>query len=210
MARRDAPGAVSLRVPSHARRRIQDETGRPSSDDDRPRMRLVVTRGHLGVELDAASPLGPLLVEELALALPRVTFPVELSGGVHAFRNKRGRLERLALSLDARALHRLARPRLEGILPGPLRHHMVAPLEDGWLVGLAGDGAALAFEARLAPLDGDLRFVPVDARGLGLDAPPVALAIRAIFALLKPHGRLVGGAVVVEGLCEAVVRELMP
>lgn len=150
------------------------------------------------------------MVTDLALALPQVSFPVELSGGVHAFRNKRGRLERLGLALDARALHRFARPRLEGIVPGRLRHHMVAPLEDGWLVGLAGDEAALAFEIRSAPLDGDLRFIPVAARGFGLGAPAAALATRATFALLKPHGRLVGGAVVVEGLCEAVVRELVP
>lgn len=210
MARSDAPGAVSLRVPSHARRRTRDETGRPSSEDDRPRLRLVVTRGHLAIELDAACSLGPLVVSDLALALPQVTFPVELSGGVHAFRNKRGRLERLELALDARTAHRFARPRLEGLLPGRLRHHMVAPLEDGWLCGLAGEQAALAFEIRVAPLDGDLRFVPVAARGLGLGAPPTTLATRAIFALLKPYGRLVGGAVVVEGLCDAVVRELVP
>ena len=169
-----------------------------------------MTRGHLGIELDAPFALGPLVVTELAVALPQVTFPVELSGGVHAFRNKRGRLEHLGLTLDARTLHRIARPRLDGIVPGRLRHHMVAPLEDGWLVGLAGDAAALAFEIRLAPLDGDLRFVPVAARGLGLGAPATVLATRAIFALLKPHGRLVGGAVVVEGLCEAAVRDLVP
>ena len=204
MARPDP--AVALRVPSEARRR----DNREGDDDGRPRLRLVVDKGRLAIELDRPFELTPIVVEQLAVALPEVRFPVELSGGAAAFRNKRGQLDRAQLMVPARALHHWARPRLEGIVPGSLCHHMIAPLDDGWLIGLASETAALAFEVVLAPLGGDMRLLVVDARGVGLGAPPQALAARAVYALLKPLGQLTGGALVVEAAATELARNLLP
>ena len=203
MARPDP--ALALRVPSAARR-----TTRADRVEERPRLRLVVDAGRLAIELDAPCELGPLLIEELAVALPEVRFPVELSGGAKAFRNKRGRLERVTIRLSAAAAHRFAKPRLKGIVPGVLLHHMIAPTEDGWLVGAASDSAALAFEIVVAPLDGDLRLMIADARGVGLSAPPQALATRALYALLRPFGVSAGGAVVLEEPTGELARQLLP
>ena len=103
MARPDP--AVALRVPSEARRR----DNREGDDDGRPRLRLVVDKGRLAIELDRPFELTPIVVEQLAVALPEVRFPVELSGGAAAFRNKRGQLDRAQLMVPARALHHWAR-----------------------------------------------------------------------------------------------------
>ena len=123
MARSDP--AVPLRVPSEARRRPVEH-----DDDGRPRLRLVVARGQLAIELDAPFELAPLTIEELSIALPEVRFPVELSGGAAAFRHKRGQLERVHLQLPGRAAHQWARSRLDGILPGTLVHHILTPLKN--------------------------------------------------------------------------------
>ena len=203
MARPDP--AVSLRVPSEPRQRQEG-----GGDDDRPRLRLVVSRGRLGIELDRPFDIGPVRIDELALALPEVRFPVELSGGAAAFRNKRGQLERVRVTLSSRELARLGERRLEGLLPAPLAHVIVAPLEDGWLVGLAGGEAALVFEVVVAPMGSDLRLLPTAARGLGLGAPPQALAIRALAALTRPLGQRVGGAIVLPQAPREISRRLLP
>ncbi|HZO11716.1 MAG TPA: hypothetical protein VFB62_00605 [Polyangiaceae bacterium] len=198
---------LALRVPSEARGGgpIRREPG-----EDRPQLRLVVTRGQLGIELAQRFAMAPLSVEDMALSLPEVRFPVELSSGAAGFRHKRGRLERLALSLTVGDAQRFCELRWKKLLDGEIVHRLTAPLEDGWLAGMATDASALAFEVLLAPRDGDLRLVPTAARGLGLSAPPQALALLALAALFKPHAHLVGGAVVVEHAPALLVRELLP
>jgi tetratricopeptide (TPR) repeat protein len=205
MARPDP--AVALVVPSEARRGGPE---RREPDDDRPRLRLVVTRGQLEIELAERFRFAPITVHELGLSLSDVRFPVELSSGVAGFRHKRGRLERLALSLAVGDAQRFAQVRWSKLLDGELVHHMTAPLEDGWLVGLATERSALTFEVVLAPHDGDVRLVPTAARGLGLSAPPQALAIRALHALFKPHAVVSGGALVVERAPALLARAVLP
>lgn len=197
--------AVALRVPSTERR------ARPEAPDDdgRPRLRLVVTRGHLAVELDRSYEIGPLRVDELVVSLPDIPFPVELSGGVAAFRNRRGRLERLSVALPTARLMRWGRARLAGVL-GPAPSWIAAPLEDGWLVGACDGARALAFEVMVAPLESDARLLVTGARGLGLDQPPQTLAVRALAALTKPYGKLVGGAVVLERVPLEIARAMLP
>ncbi len=204
MARPDP--AISLRVPARARRLAPDRL----VDPERPRLRLVVTKGRLGVELEEPFALGPLRVSELGLVLPEVRFPVELSGGVTAFRNKRGSLERLVVSLPAASFQRWGAARLARVLDDEVVQFIAAPLEDGWLVGLCGHHSALAFEVLLAPLSGDLRLIPTAARGLGLSVPPQALAVNVLGALLKPAGRKVGGAVIIEEAAAMVSKQLLP
>lgn len=199
-----------MRAPSARRASISggrgDDTG--DGDDGRPRFRLVVTRGKLAVELAAPFVLGPLEVRELALSLPDARFPVDLSGGVHAFRDRRGVLERLvvavrnsaeALALDLRALFGGERPEV-----------LVAPTADGFFVGARGGEAALAFEVIVVAAGSDLRLIPVEARALGLAAAPQAVAMSMLLAATRPFGHRIGGAVLVERAARHVVERLLP
>jgi len=170
----------------------------------------VVTKGRLGVELEEPFALGPVMVTELGLVLPEVRFPVELSGGITAFRNKRGSLERVTLGLPAASFQRWAAARLTQVLDDEVVQLIAAPLEDGWLIGLSGRRSALAFEVLLAPLVGDLRLIPTAARGLGLTVPPQALAVNVLASLLAPLGRKVGGAVILEEVGAVVAKQLLP
>ena len=110
MARPDP--AVELRARATRRGRDVSSGSDPSRPDDRPRLRLVVTRGRLGAELEAPVALAPLTVTALEVSFPEVAFPGDLSGGITAFRHRRGQLERVVVSLEAGALSRWVRPRL--------------------------------------------------------------------------------------------------
>ncbi|HVY46506.1 MAG TPA: hypothetical protein VHB21_11535, partial [Minicystis sp.] len=72
------------------RRTAHAEPHGPRPPDDRPALRLALSRGLLAIELDAPYRLGPIEVTELAVSLPDVRFPVDLSGGVAKFRHRRG------------------------------------------------------------------------------------------------------------------------
>jgi hypothetical protein len=210
-----ADPAAALRVSAQARSGRGSTATGGGQDEDRPRLRLLVQKGLLGVELDAPYALGPLIVEELALTFAWVRFPVELSGGLGAFRNKRGELERLRVLLPGAAIQRWVAPRLARVLAGTLAagelvHHLLAPLEHGWLVGLCSETAALAFEVVVAPLDGDIRLIPLAARGFGLGEPPIAAAARALAALVRPLGKSAGSAAIVERAPVELSRALLP
>ncbi len=177
--------------------------------DDRPRLRLVVTRGRLGVELEAPFALGPLVVGELGVGLPEVRFPVDLTGGVTAFRNRRGELERLTVEVRP-AVSRWARAALAGLLDPGTPELLLAPTEDGFLVGVRGESSALAFEVLVGCAEDVVQLVPVQARGLGLGATPAQLALQALSVLTRPYGAQQGGAVVVRGVAKAISRALLP
>src|SRR5262245_40376149 len=87
----------SLRVPSDS----GGEAKGPALPIDRPNLRLALSRGALGIELDTPFVLGPVVVSELALSLAGIRFPVDLSGGVPRFRHRRGALQRLAIRAKA-------------------------------------------------------------------------------------------------------------
>ncbi|MEM9696300.1 MAG: hypothetical protein AAGA56_27395, partial [Myxococcota bacterium] len=161
MARIDP--ATELRRPSRGR----DEP--PSPDDEAPRLRLVASRGQLGFELSEAWSLAPLVVDELAVVFPRLSFPLDLSGGVDAFRRRRGELLSMGLRLEGKRLYDWLGRRLATVL-GPdeaLVHHLVAPVAHGVMIGFATSERALAFEVVVAPQGPDLRLLPVAVRGWG-------------------------------------------
>ncbi|MBI4957120.1 MAG: hypothetical protein HY908_34210 [Myxococcales bacterium] len=225
MPRSDGPASAGPR-PSRSQRSVASlegdagagpsstRTGRPAArtteSDPRPELRLVVSRSGLGVELGAPFELGPLRVVELVASLPGIGFPVDLSGGVTAFRHRRGRLERVAVTLDAEALRRFATRRLAGVFAEAAPCAVLAPIEDGLLVGVAGDHFALAFELLLWPADGDLVLLPMAARSLGLPGAPQAHALRAVAACTKGLGVVRGGVVTVPGVARQLVRALLP
>ena len=88
-------GRADLRVPRTAPKERAEAPPRPK---DKPSLLLSVNRGTLSIELDQSFALGPVLVDKLALSLPNVRFPVDLSGGVTRLRHKRGALTQLGLS----------------------------------------------------------------------------------------------------------------
>lgn len=196
--------APSLRVPV-----VRAPPPAPPPRSDRPLLRLAVSRGMLGIELDAPFAIGPLSVVDLAISLPGVRFPVDLSGGVARFRHRRGALARLAIEASAADLVAWAAPRLRGILGDATPELVLAPIDAGVLVGARLGAAALAFDVIIAPIEGDLRLLPERARGVGLGGPPHLLAMRALSALSAPLGRIARGAVVIPAASQ-LARHLLP
>ena len=70
--------------------------------DARIPLRLAVTKGGLGLELDQALTLGIFEIERLTVSLVGLSFPVDLSGGVARFRHRRGALESTVAGGEAR------------------------------------------------------------------------------------------------------------
>ena len=200
-----ADRAASLRVPF-----VPGRPGVAPPPPDRPALRLSVSRGLLGIELDAPFALGPLRVVELALGLPGVRFPVDLSGGVARFRHRRGTLNRVVVEAAALGLSGWAAPRMRGIFAESSPEVVIAPIEAGLFAGLRSGDAALAFDVLVAPAEGDLRLLPERARGVGLGVPPQALALRALAAAAAPFGRVVRGAVVIPDAAAQLGRHVLP
>jgi thioredoxin-like negative regulator of GroEL len=199
-------GTASLRAPLAPSR----EAGAPALPADRLPLRLTMSRGLLGLELDAPHAFGPLRITELAISLPGVRFPVDVSGGVARFRHRRGVLTHLLVEAATQDVIGWAAPRLRGLLGEPTPELILAPIEGGFLVGVRHGAAALAFDAIVAPLDDELRVLPERARGLGLGAPPQVLALRALAALCAPFGRISGGALRISGAAAQLARHLLP
>ncbi|AKT38344.1 uncharacterized protein CMC5_024900 [Chondromyces crocatus] len=193
-------------------------------------MRLALNRGALALELAEPFQLGPFSLTELVVRIPGLRFPLDLSGGVARFRHRRGALERLVLEVRTTELGTWLTPRLRGLLGAGPTELEVAPLRGsapaprlalpgqaprlasspGVLLALRVGEAALAFDVVIAPGERDLRLIPERARGVGLGAPPHALALQALMAGSGPGAQLLGGAVVVADAVARVVREAMP
>jgi cellulose synthase operon protein C len=169
-------------------------SGPSRSEDERVPLRLTVARGALGLELYEPLGVGPFVVESLSLLLPNLKFPVDLSGGVSRFRHRRGDLEHLGLSLAFDKLAKLVLPRVKDVVPDA-RRVVVWGRSSGVGVGIAGTSAALAFDLLWAPSAGDARVVVSRARGVGLGAPALGHALRAMDATLdgiaERRGRLI-------------------
>src|SRR4051812_3057947 len=79
-------------------------------------LRLSVTKGGLGLELDETLALGFFAVDKLSISLTGLSFPVDLSSGVARFRHRRGSLEHLSLSARRDKVSAAVAPRLRGVL----------------------------------------------------------------------------------------------
>ena len=166
------------------------------AEDQRVPLRLTASRGALGLELYEQVEIGPVSVTRLALTLPGLRFPIDLSGGVPKFRHRRGELELVALSLDLSTLEGWATRRSSAEFGDLQRPLCLWPLANGLGVGLVAAGKALAFDLLWAPDQGDARFVVASARGVGLGTPALAVALRivgVIAALVALATVIVGG-----------------
>jgi tetratricopeptide (TPR) repeat protein len=178
------------------------------------RLRLAVSRHGVGLELDGSVRLGPLRVDELSWALPSVRLPADLSGGVSAFRHRRGRLTRASISGSVEELTRWAQARLvEAALLGRVERPSLSLLvsEAGLGLCLASDEQALAWDIAWLPSGRDLRLVVYGARGLGLPLPAHALALQASAALVR-EGMVTrrGSAFTLNDPTSRLVRHLLP
>jgi cellulose synthase operon protein C len=158
-------------------------------------LRLTVARGRLGIELYEPVEVGPLEVAALSLSLPDLRFPLDLSGGVRTFRNRRGLLEHLELRIVPGALARWLTERWRDVLGGVSRPVAVWSTGSGFGFGALGADGAVAFELRWAPDGGDARWVITRARAAGVRAPALVLAFQlvdtALAGVSERRGRLV-------------------
>ena len=185
--------------------RKRRETGDPPSP-----LRLTVTRGVLGLELYEPVELGPLRVVSLAVALTGLKFPVDLSGGIPAFRHRRGDLERVEVAIGRQRLGRFLEPRLRAVLGGLDEPPRLWPHEQGLGVGLLHGRQALAFDVLWAPDGGDLALLVANARGAGLSGPAMAYALRAVDSALGKWGHRKGRRWVVPELARRLACSVMP
>ncbi len=186
-------------------------------------LRLALDKGALAIELCEPFAVGPVRVTELSVRLPGIRFPIDLSGGVARFRHRRGELARVAVEARAAELSAWAGARVRGLL-GPEAHELViaplvgeagdvegaAPVTAGALVALRAGEAALAFDVAIAPGERDLLLLPERARGVGLGAPPHALALRALAALAGGAGQVVGGGIALPDAIGRLLRHVLP
>jgi tetratricopeptide (TPR) repeat protein len=197
-------------------------------------LRLAIGRQGVGLELARPARVGCLAITELTATLPGTRFPVDVTGGVPRFRHRRGRLQTLTIELDARVLERWAAPRLRGLVGTQAPEVWVAVRPAGATVCVSagsddddGTSAApprrgphlgatdvrrpvVAFEVEAIGEKGDLAFVVERARGTGLPAPPTAVAIACLEAILRGVARRNGAMFVVVGGPGALARALLP
>jgi len=179
-------------------------------EDPRVPLRLTVTRGALGMELYEPIEIGPLSVERLSLTFAGLRFPVDLSGGVPRFRSRRGELQEVVLRLRLPELARFAGKRV-GEPFGPLVKPLaVWAIPGGLGVGLVGERSALAFDLLWAADAGSARLVVSHARGVGLSAPALSVALRVCDSVVEGFGRRSGRVVTISDVGGRIGRSLLP
>lgn len=184
-------------------------------------LRLAIGKDGLGLELARKASLACIDVVELVVRLPHVRFPFDVTGGVAKFRHKRGELERLGLELDGERAARWSEPRLRGLLSVAPTRVTIALHRGGATVSIVArasaadatrgiDVPALAFDVVLAPATEDLALVVQRPRGVNLPAPPIALALKAMGALLGGTAKRNGATFVVPRLAAKLAAHLLP
>jgi tetratricopeptide (TPR) repeat protein len=211
---RPSPPPPIVGAPGATAKKPSEAPAPPRIDRDSPtiELRLAIGRDGLGLELNKPARLEALEITELFVGLPGVRFPLDVSGGVSRFRHRRGELKRLALEIDARALGRWAAPKLRGVVSTHTPEVWLAVRRDAATMGLASkDGSSvLAFDVTLDTREDDACLTVVDARGLGLPAPPTTLAISVLRALLKDTADREGARFVIRRAATRLARALLP
>jgi cellulose synthase operon protein C len=183
-----------------------------SADVAEPRvpLRLSVTRGRLGLEIYEPFDIGPLRVEHLAQSFVGLKFPLDLSGGVPAFRHRRGNLERLVISTDLDRLRKWAEPRVRSVL-GPLVRPMdVWWHESGLGLGIVRESSVIAWDLHWVPVMGHARLVVGNARGWGLGVPVLVDVLRVMDTLGGKLFARRGRVLTLNNAGRAIGRALLP
>jgi cellulose synthase operon protein C len=190
---------------------------RPESPDSfgagrsaRTALRLAVTRGGLGIEVDRPFCLGFLEIRELFVSLVGLSFPVDLSGGVGRFRHRRGALERIVVGVQHDRLVRAVAPRLRAVLGEATPSVTVAPIAGGAMIGMALGTKALAFDLFFVPREGDARWVAGNARSIGLEGTSIGVAIAAMDAFFRGTATRSGAVYSTADAAALIARHLLP
>jgi len=169
------PSGVPTNPPLE-RARLGDSTA-PTRIDERLPLCLAANRGRLGLELCEPVEMGPIVIEKLVLTFENLRFPLDLSGGVPAFRHRRGELQRITISLTLERLKRWLDPRVRsvmGALDRPLDLWFTATgLGFGWVHATE----IITGELHWVPQGGDARVVLDNVRGSVPAQPALARAI---------------------------------
>ncbi|WP_394839681.1 tetratricopeptide repeat protein [Pendulispora rubella] len=173
-------------------------------------LRLAIGKGGLGLELGRPFSMGVLEIMELVIALPTVRFPLDVSGGVSRFRHRRGTLDRISAELPVQRLRRWAAGRLRGLIGVGPCEVWVGVEKYGASFALSSEIAILAFSVAVTVTGEDVSLMVTRARGTGLPAPPTAMAISAIEALIGNLARREGARFVVPRAVTKVARALLP
>jgi tetratricopeptide (TPR) repeat protein len=181
----------------------------PRSPTTRVALCLRAIRGHLNLDLERPTDLGPLTVRSLAFSLPNLHFPVDLSGGVSRFRHRRGILELFELEAHLPRLAGFLTPRIRSAWPAPSPSVTILPANHGLVVGVADEHAAVGFQAWLYAEDQHLTWIVTDARGVGLNVPAHAVALRVAHAALSGWAERHGSAFLVPNALSTMVREVL-
>ena len=173
-------------------------------------LRLTLAGGALGLELYEPVRMDPFVVEDLAWSLPKLRFPVDLSGGVDSFRHRRGQLTRLELATSFAALASFVRPRLREALGRASASPQLWPCEHGVGVGLVGELGSLAFDLEWAPTAQDARWIVSSARGVGRIGVPLAHALRVAETLFGGLAERRGRVLTLPSVAQRLCRHLAP
>jgi len=148
--------------------------------DERVPLSLTADRGRLGLDLNTSVDVGPLTVDNLVLVFGNLRFPLDLSGGVPAFRHRRGQLERITLSVDLEELKRWITSRLQAALGRLERPIDLWFTQSGIGFGWVTESSAVTGDLYWASFGDTARFVLGNARGVSLHEPVLALVVRII------------------------------
>ena len=173
-------------------------------------LRLAVTKGGLGLELEHPLPVGSLQVEQLSISLVGLSFPVDLSGGVARFRHRRGALEHLSLTARRDQVAAALAPRMRGAIGAATPIVTLAAIAGGVMIGLVDGATALAFDLLWAPSEGDVRLVVSSPRSLGLATPALGAALRAMDAAVGQEGTRLGPLFAFADAAGLVARHVLP
>jgi cellulose synthase operon protein C len=182
----------------------------PLSEEQRVPLRLTVTRGVLGMELYEPIALEPLDVTRLAITLPNLKFPLDLSGGVPHFRHRRGELEHATLGSGLTRLAHFFERRAGDVLGALVRPVAVFARGQGVGIGMVGEGRALAFDLLWVPEERHARFVVSDARGVGLPGAALGFALRALDGVFAGLGERRGRVITIPDAGALLGRVLLP
>lgn len=173
-------------------------------------LRLIAAQGGLGIELYRPVQVGPIAITELVWSLPGVSFPVDLSGGVRSFSNRRGELQGLTLQCEPSTLSRWLHSRTRHLLGGTVEPPAVWFVEGGIGVGFWGKQGCVAFDFLWAPDGAAARLIVSNARGAGFPGPALAQALAITDAAFGKVGLRSGRALVLDRGIEQLLRTILP
>ena len=166
-------------------------TSEPSSivqEDAAIPLRLAVAGGALSIELYESQKLEPIWVDSFSLRLPDVSFPVDLSGGVRHFRDRRGVLTELRLRIEFADLSKFLAKKLKNTLGGLLRRPSIWVADNELAIGLVGESGALRLQLALQQGKDGPELLLVESSGVLEGALSHATALQILDSSLADWG----------------------